>query len=91
MVRGSDLNGFKDAVIGDIEAIEMKVDLSKPEVGLMQIVVRVRSEQVLEHRLALVSFLIRYQVSVEVPLSYQDQIDYIVLQEERVLCAEERL
>ena len=91
MVRGSDLHGFKDAIIGDIEAIEMKVDLCKPEVGLMQIVIRVRCEQVLEHRLALVSFLIRDQVSVEVSLSYQDQIHDIVLQEERVLCTEKWL
>ena len=91
MVRGSDLNGFKDAVIGDIEAIEMKVNLCKPEVGFMQIVVWVCSEQVLEHRLAFVGFLIRDQVSVEVPLSYQDQVHDIVLQEEGVLCTEEWL
>ena len=69
----------------------MKVDLCKPEVSLMQIVVRIRSEQVLEHRLALVGFLIRDQVGVEIPLSNQDQIHYVVLQEEGVLCTEEWL
>lgn len=69
----------------------MKVDLCKPEVSLMQIVIRMRSEQVLEHRLAFVGFLIRDQVGVEVPLSNQDQIHDVVLQEEGVLCTEEWL
>ena len=69
----------------------MKVDLCKPEVSLMQIVIRMRSEQVLEHRLAFVGFLIRDQVGVEVPLSNQDQIHDVVLQEEWVLCTEEWL
>ena len=69
----------------------MKVDLCKPEVCLMQIVLRMRSEQVLEHCLTFVGFLIRDQVGVEVPLSDQDQIHDIILQEEGVLCTEEWL
>ena len=57
----------------------------------MQIVVGMRSEQVLEHRLALVCLLVRDQVSMEVSLSNQDQIHDIVLQKVGVLCTEEGL
>ncbi len=69
----------------------MKIDLCQTKIRLMKIVVRMCSEQVFEHCFALVGFLIRDQVSMEVSLSYQYQIHDIVLQKEGVLCTEEWL